>query len=75
MTKESFEQTLRDFLWKEPPQPFVVDLVDGTRIAVDDPGAVAFTNGEAVFLSPSSEFVEFSWENVVSIHPARETVP
>lgn len=74
MTKEEFENTLRQFWWAEPPQPFVVELTDGTRIEVENPKAVAFSEGAAVFFSPSAEFVPFSHENVLRIHAAREAV-
>jgi hypothetical protein len=71
MTKDLFEQSLREFRWREPPQPFVVEVMDGTRIEVDDPKAVAFSEGAAVFLSPSYELVEFSCDNVLRIHAAQ----
>ncbi len=74
MTKDEFEKTLREFWWREPPQPFVVELTDGTRIGIDDPKAVAFSEGSAVFFSPTDEFIPFSCENVLRIHAAREAV-
>jgi hypothetical protein len=72
MTKDEFDKTLREFWWAKPPQPFVVELTDGTRIDVDDPKAVAFSEGGAVFLSPAYALVEFSCDNVLRIHAAQE---
>ena len=74
MTKDDFDKTLREFWWAEPPRPFVVELTDGTRIDVENPKAVAFSEGSAVFFSPSAEFVPFSCESVLRIHAAREAV-
>jgi hypothetical protein len=74
MTKDLFVQTLREFWWREPPKPFVIELANGTRIDVDDPKAVAFAEGAGVFLSASDELVTFSCDDVLRIQAAREAV-
>jgi hypothetical protein len=76
MTKEVFEQTLRDLVRRDPVRPFVVELVNGTRIEIDDPKAVAFADGAAGFLSSSFELIPFSCEDVRAIRAsAQETIP
>ncbi len=74
MSKDLFIQTLRDFRWREPPQPFVIELMDGARIEVDDPMAMGFVEGEGFFLSPSYNIIKFSCDNVLRIQAAREAV-
>ena len=75
MTKEEFDNTLREFWWAEPPRPFVVELTNGSRIDVDDPKAVAFNEGSGVFLSPAYELIGFSYDKVLKIYAAQEAIP
>ncbi len=69
MKIEEFEETLRELLRREPFQPFVVELVDGRVIAVDEP-KLAFCGGAASFFTPSYDLVEFACEEVQAIRPA-----
>jgi hypothetical protein len=71
MNAEQFEQTLREYLRREPFQPFVVELVDGGVIAIDHP-KVAIGGGGASFFTPSHDLVDFECENVRAIRP---TIP
>jgi hypothetical protein len=66
MTIEQFEDTLRQFIRREPFQPFVVELLDGTLFHIEHPG-VAFGGGAASYLTPNYDLVEFACEEVRSI--------
>jgi hypothetical protein len=68
MTPELFDQTLRKFIQREPFQPFVVELLDGTAIPIERP-AVAFGGGVAGLLDDEQGFIGFSCEQVKDIHP------
>jgi hypothetical protein len=63
MNATAFEDTLRAFLQREPFQPFVVELLDGRVIEVDQP-KVVFGGGAASFFTVSYELVEFACEEV-----------
>jgi hypothetical protein len=63
MTREQFEDTLRQFLRRKPFQAFVVELLDGRLIPVDRPG-VAFGGGAASYFAPDDDLVEFACEDV-----------
>jgi hypothetical protein len=69
MKQESFQQALHNLRW-ESPQPFVVELIDGRRIEVDNPHALALAEKAAVFLSPDFDFIEFTTDEVQAIHPS-----
>jgi hypothetical protein len=71
MNVEQFEQTLRQFLHREPFQPFVVELVDGRMIEIDQP-KIVFGGGAASFLTPGYDLVEFACEEIRAI---RASVP
>jgi hypothetical protein len=68
MKAEQFEETLRQLLRREPFQPFVVEMVDGRVLAVDQ--KVVFGGGAASFITPSYELVEFACEDVKELRPA-----
>ena len=72
MEMESFENQLRQFLRREPFQPFVVELLDGQVVAINEPNLV-MGGGGAAFISPDYELVEFACENVEAIRPAAST--
>jgi hypothetical protein len=63
MTPENFDQTLREFIYRQPFQPFLVELDDGRTLEINRP-AVAFGGGTAGFISNTDGLVGFSWENV-----------
>ena len=68
MNVEQFEDTLRNFLRREPFQPFVVELVDGRAIEILRP-KVVFGGGGASFFTPAYDLVEFACEEVRAIRP------
>jgi hypothetical protein len=69
MKPEQFENTLRQFLRREPFEPFVVELLDGRIIEVTRPGVV-MGGGGASFFTPDYNLVEFSCEQVRAIRQA-----
>ena len=69
MSEEQFTQTLREYTKRKPYVPFIVELVDGERIYIDEP-AVAFSGGTAGYLNESGELVRFSNRTVRLIGPA-----
>ena len=51
MEADAFQKSLRAFARRSPFQPFVVELVSGTRIVVDHPEALIYRGGVAVHIS------------------------
>jgi hypothetical protein len=75
MTVEECENALRQLIRRKPFQPFVVELLDGNLIEVNQPG-MAFGGGGAAFISPDDVLVDFQCDNVWAIRKAaRETAP
>jgi hypothetical protein len=72
MNTEESEQTLRQFLRSEPFHPFVVELLNGRVIAIDNP-KVVFCGGAASFFTPGYDLVEFACEQTKSIR--RKVMP
>lgn len=69
MSKEDFERQLRTLLGSRPFRPFLVEQKDGDLFTVDDPEAVAFSNGAAGFIGP--EIVHFfDFESVKEMRSA-----
>lgn len=63
MELQTFEQSLRHYLRRKPFVPFVVALLDGRRITVDQP-RVAINGRGAGFLSRAEGLVDFSCDEV-----------
>lgn len=71
MTQQEFEDTLRQFLRREPFQPFVAELPTGRSIDIDAP-TIAFGGDEAGFITANKDVRFFACENVRGIdNPAR----
>lgn len=68
MSEELFTAKLREFTQRKPFVPFIVELVDGSRITVDNP-AVAFGGGVAGFVSETDGLVDFSADQVRGFSP------
>jgi hypothetical protein len=66
MNVEQFEETLRKLLRREPFQPFVVELLDGRVLTVNQP-QVVFGGGSATYFTPNYDLVEFACEDVQAI--------
>jgi hypothetical protein len=50
MTADAFFRTLCDRLDRKPFAPFIAELADGGRVAIDDPHAAAVRGGAAYVL-------------------------
>lgn len=73
MNSQQFEDILRQFLQREPFEPFVVELLDGRSIEIISPN-VAFCDGAASFFTPDFDLVDFVCEEVRAIRPALQGV-
>ncbi len=73
MKQQEFEDTLRQFLRREPFQPFVVEMLNGETIHVPDRHTV-FGGGAAIYIAPEFDLIEFACENVRSIRLVEEQV-
>jgi len=72
MTQDTFQDTLRSFLRREPFQPFVIELVDGRQILVDLPHTVAMGSGAGGFITPEYDVIFFSCEQIRDIRAATQ---
>lgn len=63
----SFEQTLTELGKSVPFRPFVVELINGQRIEVDHPEALAHRNMRAIFISKEGQAHYFDSEGVSRI--------
>lgn len=64
MTREVLEQQLTQCLDRRPFRSFAVELVEGQRLDVDDPLALAMRDGTFVFIAPACVPVRFASECV-----------
>lgn len=69
MTPIDFDLTLRSLVQREPFEPFVVELTDGTSITVPHP-AIAFGGGVAGFIGEDGGLRDFTAEQVRQIRTA-----
>ena len=64
MSKNEFETALRQYLDRNPFQPFVVRMTDGRRLAIQNP-PVVFCDGAASYIEPDDgALVEFFHDEV-----------
>jgi hypothetical protein len=59
MSPDTFEQTLRCFLRREPFEPFIIELAEGRQLLIDLPHTVSVGGGGGAFISPEYELVLF----------------
>ena len=59
MEAEAFERSLRAFVRRTPFQPFVVELVSGTRLLIEHPEALIFRGRVAVHVDKDNEITHF----------------
>jgi hypothetical protein len=50
--RDTFDSTIRTFKHRTPFRPFTVSLVNGDRLEIDHPDALAFRDGVALFAGP-----------------------
>ena len=67
MDAAHFDQTLSIFKRRTPFQPFTVALVNGDRVEVDHPDALAVRDGIALFAAPGGVPVLFDHEGVSQV--------
>ncbi len=69
MSQQDFEDSLRQFLRREPFQPFVVELLDG-RVILIEQRSLAFAGGAATYGTATKDLVFFDCEEVRAIREA-----
>ena len=75
MSKNEFEGSLRQYLDRDPFQPFVVKLSDGRRLAIQNP-PVVFCDGAASYIDPEDgALVDFFHDQVQTFGPLEQEVP
>ncbi len=70
MQREEMESELRTRRWAVPKKPYVIELINGERIEIDDPEAVAFDGGAGGFINAQGEPIDFECEEIVRIYDA-----
>ena len=73
MTPEEFEQTLLRFKYREPFEPFVVELRDGRKIEVGHP-SVLFDQDGGTYVTPDLDFFDFRRDQVSAFRSAAHGV-
>jgi hypothetical protein len=67
MERDAFDGTMRALKHRSPFRPFTVALVNGDRLEVDHPDALAVRDGVALFAGPGGVPVVFDYEGVNQI--------
>jgi hypothetical protein len=63
----TFDGTIRAFKHRNPFRPFTVAMVNGDRLEVDHPDALAVRDGVALFAAPGGVPVIFDYEGVSQV--------
>lgn len=69
MNQTQFEDTLLQFIRREPFEPFVVEKLDGTVIHVEYCGVV-YNAGGATYVTKDFDFIEFTCEDTRAMRAA-----
>jgi len=67
MDRETFDNTIRAFKHRAPFRPFTVALVNGDRLEIDHPDALAIRDGVGLFAGPGGVPVVFDYEGVSQV--------
>lgn len=67
MDAETFDVTLRTLKNADPFRPFTVAMVNGDRLEVDYPEALAMREGVALFVAPGRVPVWFDHEGACQV--------
>lgn len=67
MDRETFDSTLRTFKHRTPFRPFTVSLVNGGRLEVDHPDALAVRDGVGLFVGLGGIPAVFDHEGVAQV--------
>jgi hypothetical protein len=65
--RETFDRALRVYKHRMPFRPFTLAMVNGDRLEVDYPDALAFRNGAAMYFAAGGTPVLFDHEGVTSV--------
>jgi len=67
MDRDTFDNTIRIFKRRTPFRPFTVSLVNGERVKVDHPDALAVRDGVALFVGRGGVPALFDHEGVAQV--------
>jgi len=67
MDRETFNNTIRAFKHRKPFHPFTVAMVDGDRLEIDHPDALAIRDGLGMFTVPGGVPLIFDNEGVSQV--------
>jgi len=67
MDRTTFDNTIRTFKHRTPFRPFTVAMVNGDRLEVDHPDALAVRDGVGLFVGPGGAPVVFDHEGVSQV--------
>lgn len=67
MDRDTFDSTIRTFKHRTPFRPFAVSLVNGERLEVDHPDALAVRDGVGLFVGPGGVPTVFKHEKVARV--------
>jgi len=67
MDRDTFDNTIRTFKHRTPFCPFTVAMVNGDRLEVDHPDALALRDGVGLFVGPGGVPVVFEHEGVSQV--------
>ena len=67
MDLETFDAAIRAFKHRAPFRPFTVSLVNGDRLEVDRPDALAVRDGVGMFVGPGGIPSIFDHEGVAQV--------
>ena len=67
MDRDTFDSTLRAFKHRTPFRPFTLAMVNGDRLEVDHPDAVAIRDGVGLFAGPGGVPAVFDHEGVCEV--------
>ena len=70
MNEETFTRLLREFIHRDPFEPFVLELTDGQHVFIDSPSAVGFAGPAGGFITKDLDLIRFSCDEVRSISQA-----
>jgi hypothetical protein len=65
--RDTFDNTIRVFKHQRPFQPFTVPLINGERLKIDHPDALAVRDGAALFIGPGRVPAVFDDEGVAQM--------
>jgi len=67
MDRDTFDTTIRSLKHRRPFRPFTISLVNGERVGVDHPDALALRDGVGLFAGPGGVPAVFDYEGVAQI--------